>query len=154
VFIIAQTVGGVVASFGLGALAEQRGPGAVIRVTVAVTITGPLVALLIHLARAASGLTAIYAWVFVVLGVTGSAMMLGWMNYVLELAPPGHRPTYMGLSNTLGGLLVLVPMLGGWLLEATSYPVLFATSAVGPLIALAIAVRLPGSPASKEPVKD
>jgi MFS family permease len=92
--------------------------------------------------------------VFVVLGITGSATILGWMNYVLELAPPGHRPTYMGLSNTLGGLLVLVPLLGGWLLEVTSYPVLFAASAVGPLLALAIAARLPGSPANKEPAKE
>jgi MFS family permease len=154
VFIIAQTVGGVLASFGFGALAERRGPGAVIRVTVAATISGPLVALAFHFVRAARELTLVYAWVFVVLGIINSAMMLGWMNYVLELAPPGHRPTYMGLSNTLGGLLVLVPMLGGWLLEATSYLVLFAAAAVGPALAWVIAMRLPASPASKEPGKD
>ena len=71
--------------------------------------------------------------------------MLGFMNYLLELAPPGHRPTYMGLSNTLGGLLVIVPMLGGWLLQATSYPVLFVAAAVGPLVAWVMAMGLPTS---------
>jgi MFS family permease len=147
VFIIAQTVGGLLASFGFGALAERRGPSAVIRVAVAVSITGPLVALALYFVHAATWLQLAYAWVFVVLGVTNSAMMLGWMNYILELAPPGHRPTYMGLSNTLGGLLVLAPVLGGWLLQVTSYPVLFAAAVVGPVIALAIAARLPTSPA-------
>jgi len=144
-FIIAQTIGGLVGSFGFGALAERRGPGAVIRISVAVGATGPLVALALHFARVAGWLPTLYAWVFVVLGIVGSSIMLGFMNYVLELAPPGHRPTYMGLSNTLGGLLVIVPMLGGWLLQATSYPVLFATAAVGPVAAWVMAMGLPTS---------
>ena len=144
-FIIAQTIGGLVGSFGFGALAERRGPGAVIRISVAVGATGPLVALALHFARVAGWLPTLYAWVFVVLGIVGSSIMLGFMNYVLELAPPGHRPTYMGLSNTLGGLLVIVPMLGGWLLQATSYPVLFAAAAVGPLVAWVMAMGLPTS---------
>jgi MFS family permease len=146
-FIIAQTAGGVLASFGFGALAERRGPGAVIRVSVMVSITGPLVALALYFVHAAAWLQFVYAWVFVVLGIVSSSGMLGWMNYFLELAPPGHRPTYMGLSNTLGGLLVLAPVLGGWLLQITSYPVLFAASVVGPVLAFAIAARLPTSPA-------
>ena len=145
-FIIAQTAGGVVASLGLGALAERRGPGAVIRVCVAINITGPLVALALYFVHAAAWLQFVYAWVFVVLGIVNAAGMMGWMNYFLELAPPGHRPTYMGLSSTLGGLLVLAPVLGGWLLQVTSYPALFAASVVGPIIALALATRLPFSP--------
>jgi len=145
-FIIAQTAGGLAASFGFGALAERRGPGAVIRISVIANVTGPLVALAIHLLHASGNLTLAYTWTFVVLGVVSSSMMLGFMNYLLELAPAGQRPTYMGLSNTLGGLLVLVPMLGGWLLEVTSYPVLFAASAVGPIAALGMAASLPTSP--------
>jgi MFS family permease len=80
-----------------------------------------------------------------VLGIVGSSIMLGFLNYILDLAPPGQRPTYMGLSNTLGGVLVLVPMLGGWLLQTTSYPVVFAAAAVGPVLAMGMALRLPRS---------
>jgi len=149
IFIIAQTVGGLLASLGFGALAERRGPGAVIRISIIANISGPLVALTFNLAHLSSDWMLVYVWVFVVLGIVGSAMMLGWMNYILELAPPGHRPTYMGLSNTLGGLLVLVPMLGGWLLEATSYPVLFAAAVIGPILAWTMAARLPASHASR-----
>ena len=146
-FIIAQTVGGLVGSFGFGALAERHGSSAVIRFSTAIAATGPLVALALHFAQSAngaSGLTVAFAWVFVVLGIVGSSVMLGFMNYILDLAPAGHRPTYMGLSNTLGGLLVIVPMLGGWLLQATSYPVLFAAAAVGPMVAWIMAMGLPG----------
>ena len=144
-FIIAQTLGGLIGSSGFGALAERKGSGAVIRASVAASVTGPLMALAMYSVRGASWLTWAYAWVFVALGIVNSSIMLGFMNYILELAPPAQRPTYMGLSNTLGGVLVLVPMLGGWLLQATSYPVLFAAAAVGPVVAWGIAMGLPAS---------
>jgi hypothetical protein len=69
--------------------------------------------------------------------------MLGWMNYVLEIAPPGQRPTYTGLSNTLTGLLIPAPILGGWLLQLTSYPALFVAAAAGPVLALWLIRALP-----------
>jgi len=144
-FIIAQTLGSLIGSSGFGALAERKGPGAVIRASIVASVTGPLMALALYFVRQASWLTWAYAWVFAALGIVNSSIMLGFMNYILELAPPAQRPTYMGLSNTLGGVLVLVPMLGGWLLQATSYPVLFAAAAVGPVVAWGIAMGLPAS---------
>ncbi len=144
-FIIAQTLGGLIGSSGFGALAERKGPGAVIRASIVASVTGPLMALALYFVHEASWLTWAYAWVFVALGIVNSSIMLGFMNYILELAPPAQRPTYMGLSNTLGGVLVVVPLLGGWLLQATSYPVLFAAAAVGPAVAWGIAMGLPAS---------
>jgi len=55
--------------------------------------------------------------------------MLGFINYLLEIAPEGKRPAYVGLGNTIMGVLTVVPMMGGWLLEATSYPTLFGVTA-------------------------
>jgi MFS-type transporter involved in bile tolerance (Atg22 family) len=153
-FIIAQTVGGLAGSFGFGALAERRGSSAVIRFSTAIAVTGPLAALALYFAqsaRGASGLAIAFTWVFIVLGAVASSIMLGFRNYILDLAPAGHRPTYMGLSNTLGGLLVIVPMLGGWLLQATSYPVLFAAAAVGPVVAWVMAMGLPSRQTQPEP---
>lgn len=148
-FIAAQTVGGMVASVGLGALAERVGFGAVIRVAVVANLSGPLMALLTYPWREATWLWAPYSWVFVAMGAANSAVMLGWMNYVLEIAPPGQRPVYTGLTNTLTGLLIPVPILGGWLLQATSYPVLFAAAAAGPLLALGLVRTLPVPVATK-----
>ena len=56
------------------------------------------------------------------------------------------RPAYMGLSNTLSGLLLLMPLIGGWLLERTSYPVVFGLTAAGTLAGALAALRLPPTP--------
>jgi hypothetical protein len=68
--------------------------------------------------------------------------MLGFYNYLLEIAPASLRPSYVGLGNTILGVLTLAPTLGGWLLEATSYTVLFGVTAglasLGTLIALGL----------------
>ena len=47
----------------------------------------------------------------------------------MEIAPDGMRTGYVGLANTLTGVMTIVPTLGGWLLQATSYTVLFGVAA-------------------------
>ncbi len=143
VFVAAQTWGSVMASLGLGALSERVGAGAVIRVAVLANLSGPLLALLTFPLRSAAWLWLPYTLVFALLGVVNSAVMLGWMDYLLQIAPPGQRPTYTGLANTLTGLLIPMPILGGWLLQVTSYPVLFTVALVGPLLAWALVRTLP-----------
>jgi hypothetical protein len=73
--------------------------------------------------------------------------MLGFYNYMLEIAPNDQRPVYIGLGNTIMGLLTLAPTLGGWLLERTSYTVLFAL--VSGLIGLGAIATLTLKPASQ-----
>ena len=83
-----------------------------------------------------------YYVAFFAVGVTRSAMMLGFTNYTLEIAPAALRPAYLGLSNTLMGVMAFVPALGGRLLELTSYPVLFAVAALLTLGGFASALTL------------
>jgi hypothetical protein len=68
--------------------------------------------------------------------------MLGFYNYLLEIAPDDVRPSYIGLGNTVMGVLTLAPTLGGWLLEATSYTVLFATATGLVTLGFLIALRV------------
>jgi hypothetical protein len=49
----------------------------------------------------------------------------------------------MGMANTLPGLLVFAPMLGGWVLEHSSYPVLFVMTLIGVGAAAVAAFGLP-----------
>lgn len=127
-FVVAQTVSGMTASIVLGFVSERWGPRYVVRIGSAAAALGPLFALAAHLAGA-GWLVWAYPFVYVMLGVVNSAWMQGFFNYLLELAPPGMRPAYIGLGNTVMGGLTLVPMAGGWLLEATSYSVLFGVAA-------------------------
>jgi MFS family permease len=76
------------------------------------------------------------------IGALNSSYMSGFMNFVLELAPSEERPTYIALTNTLCGVLLVVPFLGGWLLQATSYTILYAVTAGGVAFALLLTFRL------------
>lgn len=146
-FTSVQTAGSIVASVGLGALAERAGSHRVVQVATGMSLTAPLVglALLLTGARAGVATAVIYAWVFLVLGVVMSAMMLGFFNYMLELAPAGQRPTYTGLLNTISGVLIVLPTLGGWLLQVASYGVLFALTAAVLIVAHALSLSLPAA---------
>jgi MFS family permease len=128
-FVIAQTIAGVIASLVLGTVCERWGSHVVIRIAVAAATLGPLFALVAHLVGGA-WLTQAYPFVYVTLGVINSAWIMGFFNYLLEIAPEDMRPVYVGLSNTVIGSMALVPILGGWLLEATSYIVLFGLTTV------------------------
>ncbi|MCS7179473.1 MAG: MFS transporter [Anaerolineae bacterium] len=140
-FVSAQMVGGIAASVGLGWLHERWGPRAAIWAGAAATLISPLLALLVHLSRS-YWLAQTYPLVYFFYGVTNNTWMMGMFNYLLEIAPEDRRPLFVGLYNTLGGLLVPVSFLGGVLLRFTSYPFLFAVTALGVAGGFWISLRL------------
>ncbi len=67
---------------------------------------------------------------FVLLGAYLSADWVSSMNIILEFCEPADRPTYIGLTNTMLALpVVLSPLLGGWLATLIGYPGLLMTAA-------------------------
>jgi MFS family permease len=152
-FVIAQTIAGVAASATLGWICERWGTHYVIRIGSAAAILGPLFALGTHLAS--DRLALAYPLVYVFLGTINSAWVMGFFNYLLEIAPDGLRPTYIGMSNFVMGILTLAPILGGWLLETTSYTALFVTATtlvtVGFLLSLSLKPPLPIPPIKAGP---
>ena len=145
-FVIAQALATVVASFGLGLLSERHGPLPVIRIGSALGVVGPLLALAFHFAGGQDWVVWVYPLVFVALGATRSSWMMGFTNYMLEIAPEALRPVYIGTGNTARGLLMVLPVLGGWLLEVTSYPVLFGVTIAVGLFGFRMSLRLGTSP--------
>jgi MFS family permease len=149
-FISAQTAGSITAGFLLGYLNERWGSRIVIQVSRLLALIQPLLALAfvglpIFLGGdiASSYLTPLaYASIFLLMGIVNGAMMPGFVSYIVDLAPEGSRPLYAGLANTLSGAVMVVPLLGGWLLEVTSYPVLFIATAVGSALSLLFALQL------------
>jgi MFS-type transporter involved in bile tolerance (Atg22 family) len=148
IFTTAQIVGRLVASVALGALAERTGSHRVVQVATGIGMTAPLVGLVLLLINAQESVmtgTAL-AWVFVTIGITISSGMIGYFNYVMTLAPTGQRPNYIGLFNTISGTLIVVPTIGGWLLQVTSYKVLFALTAGILIVAHLLSWSLPTPP--------
>jgi MFS-type transporter involved in bile tolerance (Atg22 family) len=142
-FAGAATIGGALAALGLGVVADRAGSHRVIQIATALECLVPTLALLCHLGVFGEAAAVVYPLLFVLLGAFEASIMLGFFNFVLEIAPPGQRPIYIGLTNTLSGLLVAMPLIGGWVLQATSYPVLFALTVACTLAGVVVALRLP-----------
>jgi MFS family permease len=86
----------------------------------------------------------VYAAVFIVVGMQGNANMAGFLNWVLEWAPGSDRALYIGFANTLTGVSLVMPLIGGWILAASgSYIALFVTAMAGPVVALLMIRGLP-----------
>ena len=67
---------------------------------------------------------------FVCIGAALSSNMLGFINFVLELAPAAERVTYIGLTNTLSGVLLIAPIVGATLVQLFSFNGLFVATAL------------------------
>jgi MFS family permease len=146
IFTSAQVTGGVLSALLMGYVGERRGTRAVMRLWGGVSIVTPLLALaLSRLGQAvpAPALLYLYALVFVVVGAQGNSLMAGFLNYVLESAPPAQRAVYIGFANTASSISLAAPLLGGVLLAASgSWALLFAASAAGPLAGLVLSLKL------------
>lgn len=144
-FLAAQTIGGVIASVIFGAISERRGPRVVVRISMVIAAIPPIGALVLSSIGVGSPALAQigYVIVFAAMGATDGSMLLGFGSFVLDIAPPSERTAYMGLANTITGILVIAPTIGGFILQSTSYPVLFSVAGLGPLVGLWLAMKLP-----------
>lgn len=143
-FVSAQVLGGLVTSLAMGYLNERSGSRIVAQLTAFQSLLVPLIALGIHYFSPPGAVAAYaYALAFFCIGGIFSGYTQGFMNFVLDIAPPTQRPAYVGLFNTLGGTVIFVaPLLGGWVLQSTSYPILFSSAALGTFAGLVLSLRL------------
>lgn len=154
VFIVAQTGGVLVAGLVLGRVADRYGAQRAIQIGALLALTAPILALTIAFAgqNVAGILRNAYAWIYICIGLADNLIMLGYLNYTIDITPPGQRSIYMGIFNALATIGVLGPTIAGWLLSRTSYPVLFGVTLAIGTAALALAFSLPASRELAQPV--
>jgi len=76
-------------------------------------------------------------------GAVRPAQMLTGNNFLLELVPDDNRPIYLGLSNTLTGVVTLASGLGGLVVDFFGFIGLFLFALALYLIVFAMASGLP-----------
>ncbi len=131
-FAIAQTVGSALAGLLFGWVADRFGSHVVIRIVGGVYLLAPCLVLAAGMTGAGGiGTVVLVSAAFLFLGLGDGSIMLGFINYVLEIAPQGQRPVYIGLTNTLIGVIVLFPFIGGALADWGGYRIVFLLAAVG-----------------------
>ncbi len=143
-FVSAQVFGGLGGGLAIGWIADHAGPRMVIRLSAVISAVVPLMALAMSALRGALGpaILPLGAALFVLIGVIGSTSLIGFMNYLMEVAPLAQRTSYVGLFNSLAGVLMVGPPLLGWLLQTASYGVVFALAAAASGGAFIVSLRL------------
>jgi len=147
-FIVAHTVGASIAALAWARLAERYGARLVIRLSAALLIAMPL------LAMAAGSLRGgvLLLLLFLVAGAARGGSQAGFWQYVLDLVPARDRRVFMGLANTANAPTLLMPVIGAALLAWGGFMWLFAASVVLGVLASIAGASLPrpGAPVSAD----
>ena len=81
--------------------------------------------------------------VFVLVAAAGAGSQIGFPNYIMDTAPARRRQTYLGLTTTYDGILLIVlPAVGGLLIEVTGYAVGFLVTLLVLAASVAVSTRL------------
>lgn len=67
----------------------------------------------------------IYALSFLFLGATNSGLSVGYMNYLLEIAPEDKRPIYVGFMHSIVAPTIFLGAIGGLIIQVSSFLFLY-----------------------------
>jgi len=139
-FIIALQVGLTLANLFFGFLADKKGH------KLNLEICWFLYLLLLVLAVLAPDYTWFYL-IFFLSGAVNAGTLISGFSIVYEFTDAENRPTYIGLANTIPGIMVAVaPLIGGWLVEMVDFQVMFliaAAAAITSWVVLRFGVKEP-----------
>jgi len=151
-FLFARVTGYVLSNLIWSRVARVWGYRAILRASAALIASLSIAAAAIALASP-RGLGWLGAGTAVVLleiveglgGAALSGMIVGYASLVLITAPPGGRQTHLAVMHSFLAPTLLLPALGGALVDATSPPVLFALGGAAALLGWRAASRLPAT---------
>jgi predicted MFS family arabinose efflux permease len=144
-YLAALSVSSLLSNFIWSPLSDRASNRTLMVLTVCSVAAVPLTALLLASASIAVDHALLYpafALVFILSGnALGSSRILN-NNMLLTVAPAAELPTYVGFLNTVLGVVVFVPVLGGALIDLVGYEVLFGVAAIAALSGFLVAGKM------------
>ena len=116
----------VISSVLWGYMGERYGVRWILICSSALVCTAPFVASIVRYVPAIWQMPC-YFLIFALNGAIRSGTMVGYMTYMINIAPPLNRPTYLGFMNTILVPLSFVAVLAGALVSGIHYEGIFFT---------------------------
>ena len=126
-FIVCSALSGVISNTLWGHIGEKYGVRSLLIITAGLMGIPPVLAFSSGMLPTSLQMPAFLS-IFIVGGILSNGMMVGFMAYMLNIAPPRNRPSYIGFMNTLLMPVSFAPLLGGFLAPHIGYRWLFAIS--------------------------
>lgn len=139
VYIAATTGASLFTNPLLSRLSDQRGHRIVLLIAATGMVAMPVLAMLFGLVPAGPALGLPFGLVFVITGITRTAGNIAYPSYLLEIAPAGERPLYIGFTNSILGVATFLPVVGGILLDLAGFRVILLLALVVAGIAWSLA---------------
>jgi MFS family permease len=139
VYLATTTLSGLLANLWAARASDRHGNRQLLVVACFVGLSSPALALLFDWWR---GPAFLFALAFAMNGVYNTAAWVAHTNFLLEIAPPGDRPIYVGTANTLVGMAILASSGGGALVDWLGFGALFALALAALLLATGVAVSI------------
>ena len=145
-YLGASAAAGLLSNFVWGPMADRANNRTLMVVTVISVALVPLAALAVPMFLGgllpADALLGIFTVVFVLGGLAAGSARIVNNNMLLAIAPPAERATYIGFLNLLLGLVTFIPVLGGALVDALGFTILFSISLIMAALAMLASTRL------------
>lgn len=139
VYLATMTLLSLLSNLWAARTSDRGGNRDLLLVACVVGLTSPALALLFDWWR---GPALLFAIVFALSGVYNTAAWVAHTNFLLEIAPPGDRPIYVGMANTLVGMAILASSGGGALVDWLGFSALFGLALVALLVATGITLGI------------
>jgi len=128
-FISAQMLGSTLSNILWAHLSDYVGNKKVIQAIAFINLSIPIVALLIT-----KQLWILFIFLFLLIGFSMAGGAIGYTNFLLDIAPSKDRPTYISLNGTLTAPVMIFPLIGGILIQYTSYKFLLIITVIIALV--------------------
>ena len=137
-YLLTLTLSSILANLVWGRISARYGNKMVITLSAVAGLGAPIAAL----AAGSAGSLPLFFLPFALQGVYQSSIMIGQVSFVLDIAPAGDRPIYIGLINTILGITSLTLAASGLIVDALGYHALFAIAALFFVLGLGAALGL------------
>jgi MFS family permease len=139
VYLSTTTLAGLLANLWAARASDRHGNRLLLVVACLVGLASPALALVFDRWR---GPALLFAGAFALNGIYNTAAWVAHFNFLLEIAPAGDRPIYVGTANTLVGMAMLASSGGGALVDWLGFSALFGVALAALLAATAITISI------------